>query len=57
MKYWRYNDYGIGLEDTIDQLISDGKEIQCVTILEYATHHHVSGQMQMFPIKALIIYK
>lgn len=57
MKYWDYNDYDESLEDTISYLIGRGKNIVNVTILKYASCYNEAKQMEMFPIRALIIYK
>lgn len=56
MKYWDYNDFDESLEDTINNLIVRGKSIVNVTILKYASHYNGAKQLEMFPIKALIIY-
>ena len=56
MKYWDYEDFDGSLEDAIQTLINRGKVISCVTILKYATHINSAKQMELFPIKALIIY-
>lgn len=56
MKYWDYDDFDGGLEDTIQYLINKGKIIQSVTVLKYATSKNQANQMELFPIRALIIY-
>ena len=56
MKYWDYIDFDGSLEDAIQTLINRGKVISCVTVLNYAAHNNAAKQMELFPIRALIIY-
>jgi hypothetical protein len=56
MKYWDYEDYDGSLEDAIQKLNDIGKTIKCVTILKYATQNNEAKQLEMFPIRALILY-
>lgn len=56
MKYWDYEDYEGSLEDAIHKLIERGMTIRCVAILKYATRNNAAKQLEMFPIRALILY-
>jgi hypothetical protein len=56
MKYWDYEDYDESLEEAIQKLHDRGKIIKCITILKYATHNNKAKQLEMFPIRALILY-
>lgn len=56
MKYWNYDDFDGSLDDTINNLIGRGKSIVNVTILTYASRYNEAKQLEMFPVRALIIY-
>ena len=57
MKYWDYKDYKSSLEDYLASLAEYHYNIVNVTILKYASSYNIAKQLELFPIRALIICK